>query len=504
MPTVSEMSDINGARRERQWLARLGIVAFTMLVGCASGGHGIADGTPSGDAFPDAREDAASDVGTDAASDARLDAPPDAPDSNPPTTQRVLFIGNSYTGVNGLPEVVAALGSAPQSPVRFQVEAHTPGGATWEVHDQNPAVDALIAQGWDVVVLQDQSEQPWANGTVKDAVTSLDNKAKAAGAKTVLFMTWARSAAVATPLQLDTMNKAVSDYYERNAAEVGAAVAPVGRAWERALRDPTVLLHDSDGSHPNARGTYLTSCVLYAELSGSSPVGLGNGGLSLPPEEASGLQKVAEETIAARQLPTPPLLGQWPLSMGALGSDIIPSSGLALGGATGPGGEANAATQFRDKQLAIAPYFAGINPATVTVTLRANRADWSVPTTGAEFLAARPGSFGLWVMNTNLHAQIHVPGSFPSVLSYDARELTSGWHVIALTYDGAQYALWVDGSQVASGTSSGSLGGGFEPLAIGGQYSLFGAALGSGHFNGALADIRLYSVALSASELNAL
>jgi hypothetical protein len=215
---------------------------------------------------------------------------------------RVLFIGNSYTAGNGLPDLLAKLGQDILSPVSFSVAQHTPDGATWEDHDADPAVGRLIQRRWDYVVLQDQSEQPWLHrGAIKPALLSLDAKIQRSGAKSRLFMTWARRAsAQKTPTRL-VMNEAVNHYYERHAGAVGALVTPVGRAWERALRDPTVSLHAADGSHPNPRGTYLAACVFYATFTQRSPIGLGSGGLPLSARERTQLQQVAWDTHLARQ-----------------------------------------------------------------------------------------------------------------------------------------------------------------------------------------------------------
>ncbi|HEY8432551.1 MAG TPA: hypothetical protein VIL20_29475 [Sandaracinaceae bacterium] len=161
---------------------------------------------------------------------------------------RVLFIGNSYTEVHDLPAVLARLSESPRSPMRFEVAQHTPGGRTWEQHDADPTVDALIAQGWDYVVLQDQSQQPWWGPPtdVKPALRSLDATIRAASAQTVLFMTWVRAES-----SLD-QEMLVDSYYEQAGEAVGALVAPVGRAWERARRDPSMTLHAADGSHRGA------------------------------------------------------------------------------------------------------------------------------------------------------------------------------------------------------------------------------------------------------------
>lgn len=119
------------------------------------------------------------------------------PDGGLVPTVRVLFIGNSYTSVNDLPSVVVKLGEATQSPVRFEVAQHTPGGQTWAGQDADAEVDQLIQQGWDVVVLQDQSDQPWLAGGGSASLISLDAKIKATGASTVLYMTWAKRADLA-------------------------------------------------------------------------------------------------------------------------------------------------------------------------------------------------------------------------------------------------------------------------------------------------------------------
>ena len=57
--------------------------------------------------------------------------------------------------------------------------------------------------------------------------------------------------------------------------ELKAIVAPVGLAWESALKQqPQLALHLEDKSHPAPRGSYLAACVLYATVYGQSPEGL--------------------------------------------------------------------------------------------------------------------------------------------------------------------------------------------------------------------------------------
>jgi len=74
--------------------------------------------------------------------------------------QRVLFIGNSYTGVNKLPEVFLEVVKSSGRPAPV-VKSSTPGGRTLKQHLAIAGSMKLVDEGnWDVVVLQGQSQEP--------------------------------------------------------------------------------------------------------------------------------------------------------------------------------------------------------------------------------------------------------------------------------------------------------------------------------------------------------
>jgi hypothetical protein len=200
-----------------------------------------------------------------------IEAPDDAP-------VRVLLIGHSYYYFNNLPVQLAAL--AESAGHRIEIESLAQPSATLTSHMSQPETWDAIA-GWDAdfVVLSDNSllgGRPW-RGQLRvaldveefnDAVRRLDAAISAAGARTVLFLNWARKF---MPWDQRVLNR----HYERIAAEVGAIVTPVGPAWRRArARSRRIELYRSDGSHPAPAGTYLAACVLYATIFGESPVGL--------------------------------------------------------------------------------------------------------------------------------------------------------------------------------------------------------------------------------------
>ena len=78
-------------------------------------------------------------------------------------TVRILFVGNSYTYVNELPDVLRAMASSADPPVTIETEKCTGGGTTLERHWADEKLHKRIAAGrWDVVVLQEQSTRPGA------------------------------------------------------------------------------------------------------------------------------------------------------------------------------------------------------------------------------------------------------------------------------------------------------------------------------------------------------
>jgi hypothetical protein len=217
----------------------------------------------------------------------------------------VLFVGNSYTYVNMLPEMLQKLAIAGGQSMEYRMI--TPGGSSLNQNwDQGLAPKAIAEGGWDYVVLQEQSLRPITNAANMHIYARLfDGEVRKAGARTVFYVTWPRKNA---PDQQATLTAA----YSSIATELGALSCPVGPAWAGVhKKQPDLELYQSDGSHPSPEGTYLAACVFYNVLFGKSPVGLprtiigrlspeqgANGPLAaLSPEVATLLQKTALQTV---------------------------------------------------------------------------------------------------------------------------------------------------------------------------------------------------------------
>src|SRR5436309_10499138 len=112
--------------------------------------------------------------------------------ARPSVPRDVLFVGNSFTARNDLPGLIAALAAAAGRPVRHQL-VHA-GGASRRAHWNAGHAARLIESGrFDAVVLQEQSTLPVKNpARMRENVRLFDPVIRAAGAATVLYMTWAR------------------------------------------------------------------------------------------------------------------------------------------------------------------------------------------------------------------------------------------------------------------------------------------------------------------------
>lgn len=234
---------------------------------------------------------------------------PDAPTQQAARPLRVLFIGNSYTYVNNLPQMLFGLAQSATPPRPLETATVVRGGASLQqLWDDGSAVAAIKRGGWDVVVLQEQSrlgnQAPPVNGVLQIGdptafhayARRFDAEIRRAGAKAVFYLTWARQDAPETQAALNAA-------YQSIARELNAGLAPVGPAWALALqRHPQLRLHQEDQSHPSITGTYLAACVFYATLYGQSPEALAHESVSLDPAVARELQQIAWQVVQGQPI----------------------------------------------------------------------------------------------------------------------------------------------------------------------------------------------------------
>jgi hypothetical protein len=194
---------------------------------------------------------------------------------------RVLFVGNSFTFSNDMPELVHRLAAAdPEAAPIYAVE-YTAAGWRLKAAAYDRGLYRLLHEiHWDEVVLQEQSRIPSLEPVVRARETdpyarSLVADVRTAGAKPMFFMTWGYKHGDDVDLSGDTfglMQGRLEYNYDQLGAELAVPVAPVGRAWALAHRlRPRLELWQGDGGHPSRTGSYLAACVFYAVLEHRDP-----------------------------------------------------------------------------------------------------------------------------------------------------------------------------------------------------------------------------------------
>ena len=213
-------------------------------------------------------------------------------------TLRVLFIGNSMTYVQDLPGLLTNLASSNGKTII--TAQNTPGGYFLSDHVTDPVSLSLMAQGFDYIVVQEQSAgniQPVIPGSpIIRPIGIIDSIAKANCSKILLYATpgypetYSGSVYTYEAMQANIINK-----YSLTAQSVRAACLPTSHAFRDVIRNYPGIIGmwaSPNDYHPGIKGQYLHACVLYSVLFNETALGsTAPSGISI--SEASMLQQTA-------------------------------------------------------------------------------------------------------------------------------------------------------------------------------------------------------------------
>ena len=180
----------------------------------------------------------------------------------------LLFMGNSHTSVNDLSKMVADMVRAGR-PGKTVASVEAPGGLFLDERlTDAPSMDLLRSQNWSFVILQAQKYS--SSGQVAystEEAKELVRRSRTQHAVPIMFPEWPRRG-------IDETQR-IFDLHVSIAQAEPACVAPIPQAFDLALaRDPTLTLHASDGNHSAPAGAFLAALVLYATITGQSPLDL--------------------------------------------------------------------------------------------------------------------------------------------------------------------------------------------------------------------------------------
>ncbi|MBE6791952.1 MAG: SGNH/GDSL hydrolase family protein [Ruminococcaceae bacterium] len=229
------------------------------------------------------------------------------PDKN---NLKVLFVGNSFTEMNNMPNMFKKL--VEKAGYTVTVDMIAWGGCTLTRYadpndDAGAAFRGKLATSPDIVFLQDHSTAITSEDRQNEhieAVKTLDEMVRAKGGKSIVLARagWNHNCVSIPPSE---QNAEVLKLSKRAGEAIGGApIADVASAYEYVRQNfADINLYSSDDEHPSKIGSFLTACVAFSTLYDHSPVGLYNAGLN--DSVTNTLQQVAAHVVFGLEV-TPP------------------------------------------------------------------------------------------------------------------------------------------------------------------------------------------------------
>ena len=222
-------------------------------------------------------------------------------------TTRILFIGNSITYYNDMPETFESIANSLGNTVK--VTKYTPGGTGIVDHVSDANVYNLFRQAWDYVIIQPGSNESPGYSFTKEVTmgridTLLDSLYLYNPCTQVLFYQIPYGVYGTSQSDITSYNNSLDLILENNkywADSIKSFFAPVGEAFRASWNSNTniMLWLGYSNVHPNARGSYIAACVFYNTIFQSS---CNNTNIisSLSAEVADSCQNIADTIVLNR------------------------------------------------------------------------------------------------------------------------------------------------------------------------------------------------------------
>lgn len=187
-------------------------------------------------------------------------------------SEKVLFVGNSFTFFWNMPQMVEAM--AKDQGVDINTSQSTVGGSNFEQHWKKEkgtkTREMLENENWNYVVLQDHSMSTIDHPErFSSSAKKLIELIKQKNAEPLLSMTWAYDS---NPL----MQKTIGSSYLALGKETGTKVVPVGTIFMKAQKARPDLKMYFDDKHPSSDGSYLIALIYYKFFTGKSVMDIPN------------------------------------------------------------------------------------------------------------------------------------------------------------------------------------------------------------------------------------
>lgn len=227
---------------------------------------------------------------------------------------RVLFIGDSLTYYNNMPDIFERLASSAGK--KIFVGSLTKGGTGLAMMRDDAAVwqevtDKINSDKWDVVVFQPNRNHPVMPEyfpqypfeelkAARDMAKLIEN----AGALPLDYSTFGVNTGRVTReghtkiMTREAHTDLITAYNAAVSGDIGCPAVYTGATFNKCISEyPEINLYHTDSLHPSLAGSYLIACDFYTVIYGESPAGISYAaGLDETTREK--LQNTAESLLA--------------------------------------------------------------------------------------------------------------------------------------------------------------------------------------------------------------
>lgn len=170
---------------------------------------------------------------------------------------KVLFIGNSHTYFNDMPQSFADMCRAGGVKTDVVMLAYSWKDLEWHMSKEYfTARFNILYGGYDYCVVQQGAHPFPGEETTMANAARIAELCRKAGTKVLLIETWAEKKYPQHQELLSKANHKVAD-------SIGAQLVPVGSVWQQLLTEcPQIELFWKDGEHAGPYGDYVISALL--------------------------------------------------------------------------------------------------------------------------------------------------------------------------------------------------------------------------------------------------
>jgi len=181
---------------------------------------------------------------------------------------KVLFVGNSHTFFNDMPQMLSVFGKARGMDI-FVVQNTSGGrGLDWQANQFDVRFNVLFG-GYDYIVMQHIAHPFGGEEELLQSAGNLMQYVSRSDAAPIAFLPWSEEN---NPQGQAFLNEAHNALVK---AHPSIKIAPIGLVWDKVRNEnPEIQLYYSDGEHAAPHGSWLIAATIFRTITGETAAGL--------------------------------------------------------------------------------------------------------------------------------------------------------------------------------------------------------------------------------------